>query len=812
MISDFKFAFRGLAKTPGTSLAFVFILALALGANIAVFSVVEAVLLRPLPYDRPQELMFVQSAATSEFGLFNLAEFCEYRDRTRSFQGLATLGTFNTNLVDGGEAELVQGLRVSPNLFGLLGVKALRGRLLTPADEAPGSPKVAVISQEYWQAHFGGAADVVGRVVRLSGELRTIVGVVPAGFVVPYNGFHNEVVVPLQPEAEAERQNHNGIRSLGVVGRLAPGVSSPQALADLAGVLATLHHDRPESYARHTQHRLVPLARQISGDVRPVISTLWGLVGSLLLLACANLAGLLLVRGISRRREFAIRAALGSSRLQLLRLLFAECLLLTVAGGLAGMALAQLGLVKLLVLLPAGVPRASGIDFNGPVLAFALLVSLLAGILPGLLPLWSFSRTDLREAIQASTRGSTSGAGVNRSRHWLVTVQVALAVALLACSGLFLRSFMAAGLERPGADPARTLTARISQPAVGYPDRQALWRFEREFRTRLAAIPGVESVGATSLLPLAPGLATARFQVAGREEPAGAALPTANYRLVTPGFFESLGVRLLQGRIFTETDDLDHPLAAVVGATFARKYFPDQSAVGRVLEIQDRADGRRKFQIVGVVADVKQGRLDDEQSLDFYVPFHQMETPVVPWIRLRTFWVLRSAMPATALEAAFRRELKALDASIPVASVLTMEQVADRSLAVRRLTLVIVGGLTGTAMLLTIAGIYSVMAYGVAQRTREIGVRMALGAGIGNIMRQVLGEGLGLVVRGAGLGLLAAAALSRLIASQLYKTSPYDPLTLSAAVALLFIIGLFACWIPARRATKVSPLIAMTVE
>lgn len=812
MIHDLKFAFRSLAKTPGTSLAFVFILALGVGANTAVFSVVEAVLLRSLPYERPQELVAVRSAAASEVGLFNLAEFCEYRERSRSFAGLAALGSFNTNLVDGGEAQLVQGIRVTPILFEMVGVKPLRGRLLTPDDETANAAKVAVISEEFWRARFGGRDDVIGRVVRLSGELRTIVGVFPAGFVMPLNGYHKEVVVPLQSEADVTRHNHNGVHSLVVVGRLASGVTPSQALADLSSVLAALKNERPETYARFQHNLLVPLAEQISGDVRPVLGTLWGLVGSLLLLAGANLAGLLLVRGIGRRRELAIRAALGSSRGQLLRLLFAECLLLTLAGGVAGGLLAHVGLEKLLALLPPGVPRAAEIGFNGPVLGFTLLVALVAGILPGLLPAWSFSRADLREAIQTSTRGSTGGAGLHRSRRWLVTVQIALAVALLACSGLFLRSFIAVGLERPGSDPARTLTARVSQPEVGYPDREALWRFEREFRARLAAIPGVETVGATSLLPLAPGLATTRFKVATQEERAGGELPNANYRLVAPGFFEALGVRLLSGRFLSETDDLNRPLVVVIGATLARTHFANQDAVGQMLEIEDRANGRRAFQIVGVVEDVKQTRLDDAPTFDLYVPFHQMEPPAVPWIRLRTYWVLRAALPASTLEAAFRRELKAMDASIPVASVLTLEQVADRSLAVRRFTLVIVSVLTGTALLLTVAGIYSVMAYGVAQRTREIGVRMALGAGIGTILRQVLGEGVGLMLRGAVFGVLAALALSRLIAAQLYKTSPYDPLTLAAAVALLFVVGLLACWIPARRAAKVSPLVAMTAE
>jgi putative ABC transport system permease protein len=812
MLSDLKFAFRNLWKTPGTTLAFILILALGIGANTAVFSVVEAVLLRPLPYTRPQELVALHSAATNEGGLFTLAEFCEYRDRTRTFAGLSAVSGFNTNLVDDGEAQLVLGLRLSPNVFELLGVRPSLGRLLSPDDERPESAKVAVISHEFWQGHFGGRADVIGRPVRLNGEVRTIVGVLPPDFVLPDNGFHHDVCVALQPEADPNRHNHTAIHHMTVIGRLAAGQGRAQAQADLNAVLASLQHDFPKGYVTDGKNEIVSLNEETTGNVRPVLVTLLGLVGSLLLLACANLAGLLLVRGMGRRREFAIRAALGCSRGQLLRLLFAECLLLAVLGGVVGCLLAQWGLDSLLAFLPAGVPRAGGIHFNGSVLAFTILVSLVAGLLPGLLPLWSFSRTDLREAIQTSSRGNTGGAGLNRSRHWLASIQIALAVALLACTGLFLRSFRAVGAERPGADPSHTLTARLSQPEIGYRDRDSLVHFYEQLRTRVAALPGVELAGATSLLPLAPGLATTDFLVAGRPVPLPADLPSANYRLVTPGYFEALGVPLRQGRFFGDTDDAIHPLAVIIGATLAEKFFPDHHPLDQQLEITDSAGGRRKFQIVGVVADVKQGKLDDAPAFDVYIPFRQMDAVAVPWLRLRTYWVLRAALPPQTLEAAFRREVHAVDPSVPVASVQTLEQVADRSLAVRRFTLVIVGCLTAVALLLTVAGVYSVMAYGVVQRTREMGVRLALGATGGMILRQVLAEGLGLVAAGAGLGVLAAFALTQLIASQLYKVSPHDPLTLAAAVLLLFVTGFLACWLPARRATKVSPLVAMSAE
>lgn len=812
MISDLKFALRSLRKTPGTTIAFILILALGVGANTAVFSVVEAVLLRPLPYDRPNELVSLHSAAPNEAGFFNLAEFCEYRARNRTLTGLAAVGPFNGSLVDEGEAQLVQGLKVSPNLFDLLGVKPVVGRLLRAEDEKLDSPKVAVISEDFWQQHFGGRTGVLGSAVRLDGDLRTIVGVLPRSFIMPTKYSHNDVVVALQPDADPTRNNHSAVHYLLAIGRIAPGFGLPQVASDLGAVLGSLRREFPAAYVADGNNQIVSLTEETTGTVRPVLVTLLGLVGSLLLLACANLAGLLLVRGTGRRKELAIRAALGCSRGQLLRLLFAECLILAVVGGTAGFLLAQWGLDSLAALVPPGLPRASGIHFNGAVLAFTLVVSLVAGLLPGLLPVWSFSRTDLRDAIQASTRGNTGGASVNRSRHVLASIQVALAVALLACTGLFLRSFREAGLERPGSDPARTLTARLSLPATGYPDREALVRFYEQLAPRLAALPGVEGAGATSLLPLAPGLATTEFLVSGRAAPLKSDLPSANYRLITPGYFEALGVKLLRGRSFTESDDLRHPLVVVIGANLAEKFFAGQNPLGQHLEINDSVAGRRTFEIAGVVADFKQGRLDDAPTFDVFVPFRQMDGVAVPWIRLRSYWVLRATLAPLTLETAMRREVHAIDAAIPVTAVQTLEQVADQSLAVRRFTLVIVVFLSAVALVLTIAGIYSVMAYGVAQRTREVGVKLALGATPGRILRQVLGEGMILMAGGAGLGLVAAYALTQLIAAQLYKVTPHDPVTLVLAVMVLFATGFLACWLPARRATRVNPIVAMSAE
>jgi putative ABC transport system permease protein len=520
----------------------------------------------------------------------------------------------------------------------------------------------------------------------------------------------------------------------------------------------------------------------------------------------------LLVRGLVRQRELAIRAALGCSKVQLVRLLIAECLLLALAGGVAGLMLSQWGLDALLAVMPAGLPRAHDIQFNGTVLAFTLAVSLAAGLAPALAPVWLYSRTDLRDAINTAGRGNTGGAGQMRLRHVLASIQIALALALLTCTGLFLRSFWALSAQRPGADPSHTLTARLTLPETGYRDPAALIRFQETLETRLAAIPGVQHVGITSLLPLSTGLATAEFSVQGKPVANLAALPSANYRLISPGYFEAMGLALREGRFYSERDDSDHPLVAIVGTALANTFFPDNHAVGQRIQINDTLTGMRTFEIVGVVADVKQQKLEDAPSFDVYVPFRQMDVAAVPWLRFRSYWVLRASVPPQTLEAAIRREVKAIDPDVPVASVRTLDQVADSALAVRRFTLIVISLLAGTALLLTIAGIYAVIAYGVAQRTREIGVRVALGASSQQIVRLVVGEVLGITSTGAVLGLVAIFVLARLMASQLYGVSPHDPAALIASIALLFVIAFVACWLPARRAAQVDPLVAMRAD
>lgn len=813
MISDLRIAFRALAKTPGFTAAAILILALGIGANTAVFSVVEAVMLRPLPYRDSRQLVALHSGVTNQLGQFNIPEFLAYRDRAQGFSGLAAVFGFNTNLVDHGEAQAVQGLSLSANAFDLLGVKPVAGRLLVAADDQPGAPKVAVINERFWQRTFGGKPDVVGRAVVLNGEPRTIVGVLPADFLIPLRNStaSGDVCVPLQPDADARRDQPASLHFLNVFGRLAPGVTREQGAAAADAVLAQLRREHPADYPGDTGTRINSFIGDITGASRPILLTLLGVVGLLLLLASVNLAGLLLVRGLGRQREFAIRAALGCTKGQLVRLLLAECLLLALAGGVAGVFVAQWSLDALVALIPDTVPRAHDVQFNGLVLGFTALVSLLAGLVPGLAPLWLCSWIDLREAVGAGGRASTGGPRM-RLRHALATVQIALALALLICTGLFLRSFWALSTQRPGADPAHVLTARLTQPAETYADIDSLVRYSDQLRSRLAGQPGIEAVGSTSLLPLVTGLATVEFKLPGQAAGHAADLPSANYQLITPGYLQAMGIPLVEGRLFTDADDTQHPVAVIVSQALADRFFPGHRALGQTIEVSDTAQGYRKELIVGVVADVKQRNLEDPPSYDLYVPFRQMDTVAVPWMRLRTWWVMRASGPLPTVEATLRREVHALDASVPVAAVATMKQVADSALAVRQFTLIVVGFLAGTALLLTITGVYSTIAYGVAQRTREMGVRLALGATSARLYRLVVGEGLVLVATGAVLGVAATFVCARLIASQLYGIGPHDPMAVAGATLLLFLIALVACSLPARRAARVDPIVAMRAD
>jgi predicted permease len=743
-------------------------------------------------------------------GLFSVPEFCAYRDQNHSFTGLAAASSISTNLVDHGVAQFVQGLRISSSVFQILGAKPAVGRLLVPDDDRAGAPKVIVIGSGLWHRSFGGSPDVVGRVVTVSGQTCTIVGVLPSGFVLPTVGFHNDVCIPLQPDSDPNRYLQGSLHFLRVVGRIAPGATPAQAIADMAGILKDLRTRYPKEYAGTASNRLVSINDVIVGDCRPMLLTLFGLVAALLLLASTNLAGLHLVRAIGRSHDFALRSALGASRVRLMRLVVSECVVLAVVGGVAGILVANWGLHALASFVPPDLPRGQNLAINGTIFAFAALVSLGFGLAPALAPIWLVSKVDLRGALAAG--GRWSAGGQRHMRHFLASIQVALALALLTCTCLFLRSFWAAAAENLGFNASNALSVRLSLPETGYRDRDALVHHADRLQARLAAVPGIETVGATSLLPLVPGLATVQFTVTGRPPGKDSDAPSANYRLVTPDYFKAMRISLLQGRLFTDHDDPSHPLSIVIGAALANTMFPAHDAIGQRLDVQDTAAGFRTAVIVGIVNNVKQGKIEDAPTYDIYVPYRQMDPVAVQWLRYRTFWVLRGSLPPAAMESALRQEIHNEDTSIAISSVQTLAQVSESALAGRRFTLIIIGFFAGTALLLTIAGIYSVIAFGVAQRTREIGVRLALGAKAEQVFAMIIREGQGIVVFGAPVGILASLALSQLVAAQLYGVSPRDPTALAASVVVIAAVSFLACWLPARRAARVDPNVALRAD
>jgi putative ABC transport system permease protein len=810
MISDLRLALRSLLKTPGFTAVSVIILALGIGAVTAVFSAVEAVLIHPLPYAHPEQLYGLESAAFEQVGLFSIPEFCAYRDQNRTFTGVAAAGNFSTNLVDHGDAVFVRALRISGNAFDLLGAQPTLGRLLTPEDDRPGAPRVVVLSAGLWRRAFGGRADVIGRLVSISGQSCEVVGVLPAGFILPVTGYTSDVCIPLQPDTDPGRYIQGSLHFMRVFGRTKPGVTQAMALDDMASILQDLRRQYPADYNGSGVNHLPLLQDEIVGDSRPMLLTLFGLVGALLLLASTNLAGLHLVRAISRSHDFALRTALGASRTRLMRIVIAECLLLAVAGGLAGVLFANWGLQSLHSFMPADLPRAQDLSLNGTILAFSAAVSLGFGLLPALAPIWLVSRVDLRSAMAAG--GRRMAGGQRRVRQVLASIQVAVALALLVSTALFLRSFWAAGAQHLGFNATNTLTARLSLPEVGYKDPAALARHYERLQARLSALPGVDKVGVTSLLPLVPGLATTQFMVTGHPVVPVSQAPSANYRLVSSDYFSALQIPLREGRVFTERDDPQHPLVMIIGAALADSVFPNHNAVGQRIDVQDAMVGFRTAVIIGVAENVKQTKIEDAPSFDIYMSYRQMDPVAVSWLRYRSYWVIRGSQSAASMEAAFRKAVHAEDSTIAISAVQTMAQVGDAALATRRFTLLLVGFFAGTALLLTVAGIYSVIAFGVAQRTREIGVRMALGAQAEQVFTLIVREGILIVAWGAPVGIIVALLLSNLIAAQLYGVGPRDPLALLSAFGLVTAIAFVASWLPALRASKVDPMVALRAE
>ncbi|HEV8702061.1 MAG TPA: ABC transporter permease [Candidatus Polarisedimenticolia bacterium] len=795
LIQDLRYGSRTLLKAPGFTVLAVLTLAIGIGANTALFSVVNGVLLRPLPYPDPERLVMVHGTDVprgNESANVSPPDVVDFRTQSRSFEGIAALSQGDIVLTGRGEPVRLAVMIATANVFGVLGARPLVGRFFLPEEEQPGRHRVAVLGHRFWTRRFGADPGIVGRTLTLAGHPYTVVGVLPAGFILPDADPDLWRPVPIDPESR-------GGHWLNAIGRLRPGVSLEQAQVEMDTITRRLEQQHPDTNTgRHT--RLEPLKDAVVRDARAALYALFGAVGFVLLIACANVANLILVRASGRRREIAVRAALGAGRLRIVRQLLTESLLLFLCGGLAGTLLALWGTDLVVALASESLPRSGEIVMDLSVLAFSLALSTVAGILFGLAPALQHSRVDVERALRDDGRNATAGRGRSRVLGALAVTQVALSLVLLTGAGLLIKSLWTLLRVDPGFRAERVLTLDLALPESRYPDEGRMFAFYTSLLDRLDALPGVQSAGAVNILPLSGSNSCDGFSVIEHPPAAVGRQPCAEARYSTPGYFPALGIPLVRGRSFTEADDGNAPRVALINQAMARLFFPGEDPIGKhvVYNAAPRA-------IVGIVGDVRHFGLDTEAPPEFYLPHQQLPM----W---EMTLAVRASSDSVPLVAAVRGAIAALDRDLAVANVRTISDLLHRSVARPRFRAVLLGAFAATALALAAIGIFGVLAHGVAQRTREIGIRMALGARRRAILGMMLGQGIRLTLAGVGLGLAASIVLTRFLSGLLFGVSPTDPITLSGVTLLLTLVALLACVVPARRATRVDPMTALRCE
>jgi putative ABC transport system permease protein len=803
---DARFGLRTLARTPGFTVAAVLALALGIGATTAIYSVVDAVLLRPLPYRAPDRLAVLLHRGRNPVAPGN---FLDWRRDARNFEAMGAAEFWQANLTGIDPPERVTGLRVTADLLPMLGVTPQIGRLFTPDEDGPGREHVVVLGHRLWQRRFGGDPAVLGRTVTLDGEAHTVVGVMPRGFEFPpFWARGAELWAPLPL---ADRAGNRTGQSLRAFGRLAPGASLAQARAEVAAITARLEQAYPGT---NRDVRVRALDEIVVGDVRSALLVLLGAVGLVLLIACANVAHMLLARAAVRHREVALRVALGASRGRMIRQLLTESVVLASIGGAAGVVLAA-GAVRAVVAFgPVDIPRLETVTVDLRVLVVAVLLSMLTGIAFGLVPAVQASRLDLTASLREGERGSTTGAGRNRLRRLLMASELALALVLLVGAGLMIRTFVALRGLDPGFRPDHVLSAVVSVTgsAAAEPGRRVA--FYRDVLDRVRARPGVASAGAINHLPLAGDIWGFPFSVEGRPRSAPGEAPSAAYRVVVPGYFATMRLPLVRGRDFTERDDGGAPGVVIVDEWMARQYWPGEDAIGRRLTLDDLDKDPKWLTVVGVARDSARSDWSAPPENEMYLPFLQtrsyLESPRSQFTYL-TLVVRTSAEPA-ALAPALRAAVWSADGHATVSEVQTMDDVVAGATASPRFYLLLLVTFATVALTLAAVGVYGVMSYSVARRRSEIGIRMALGARPADVIRLVLHESAAVAAVGTLAGLAAALALTHVMTSLLYGVGAADPLTFVSVSAVLALVALAATYVPARRAVRVDPLATLRSE
>ncbi|HEY0169823.1 MAG TPA: ABC transporter permease [Pyrinomonadaceae bacterium] len=812
LLQDFRYGARVLARRPWFTGLAVLTLALGIGANTAVFSLVSAVFVRPLKYREAERLVMVwEGAAAAGFSrdVVAPANYADWRAQNRVFEDVAAARQLTFDLTGGGgEPEKLLGYGVGANFFRVLGVEPALGRAFIDEEDRPGAARVAVLGHGLWRRRFGADPSVVGRDVQLDGEPYTVVGVMPAGFQFEAAGVDLWTPLALTPGQLADRGGHY----LSVVARLGPGVTVEQADADLKAITARIAEAYPED-AAGVSAEVVPVRESIAGGSRASLLMLLAAVALVLLIACANVAGVLLSRAAARRREMAVRAALGASRWRIVRQLLAESVLLGGAGGAAGLLLAMWAFTFLGQLVPAGMREMAEPRLDLSVLFFTLAVSLLAGVAFGLAPALQASKTDLGESLKQA--GGRGGAGAGKSlRGAFVVLQVALSLVLLVGAGLLFQTLQRMRGQYTELRPESVLTARtqLAENRYGEPARRAA--FYDGVLGRVRALPGVVAAGYTTAVPLTRKGGANGLSLEGRDNGPGAVW-NANHRQVSPDFFRAMGITLREGRDFDAGDDEGAPAVAAVNETMARSFWPGESPLGKRFKVGAPDAKEPWLTIVAVVSDVRQMGADAPVKAEMYVPYRQAaafwKSAPYSFFTPRDL-VVRASVPPESLAPAVREAVRGVDAQQPVASVRTMDEVLGRETAQRRVGVILLGAFAALALLLSALGLYGVLAFFVVQHTPEIGVRVALGARPSDVLRLVVGRGMRLALLGVGLGLVGALALTRLMRSLLFGVSAADPLTYIVLALVLTAVALVACLVPARRATKVDPMVALRYE